>query len=94
MAEKKKRGFAALPPERRQYIAMLGGRAVQEQGTAHRFTTEEARAAGKKGGGRPKKAQAQPLQSASSSDTFRAAAEQKHQSGTSMLEAAASVQSS
>jgi general stress protein YciG len=31
-------------------IASKGGRAAHQKGTAHRFTTEEARAAGRKGG--------------------------------------------
>ncbi len=44
------RGFAALSRERRQQIARLGGRAAQAQGTGHRFTSEEARAAANKGG--------------------------------------------
>lgn len=31
-------------------IASMGGRAAHEKGTAHEFTPEEARAAGRKGG--------------------------------------------
>jgi hypothetical protein len=45
-----KRGFASMSPEERARIASMGGRAAHEQGTAHRFTSEEARAAGSKGG--------------------------------------------
>lgn len=44
------RGFAAMSLERRREIASKGGRRAHELGTAHQFTTEEARAAGKKGG--------------------------------------------
>lgn len=47
---KKPRGFAALTPERRKEIAALGAKAVREAGTAHKFTHETAKAAGKKGG--------------------------------------------
>lgn len=47
------RGFAALPKERVQAIASAGGRAAHAQGTAHRWTSEQARAAGKKGGVAP-----------------------------------------
>ncbi len=36
--------------ERRREIAARGGRAAHEAGTAHQFTSEEARRAGKKGG--------------------------------------------
>lgn len=49
MAEpKKKRGFALMEPYQRAEIASRGGRTAQANGTAHRFTSEEARAAGKK----------------------------------------------
>lgn len=44
------RGFAAMDPERQREIARLGGRTAHQRKRAHRFTTEEARAAGRKGG--------------------------------------------
>lgn len=43
-----RRGFAAMDPQRQREIASLGGRAAHQSGHAHEFTTEEARAAGKK----------------------------------------------
>lgn len=43
-----RRGFAAMDPDRQREIASLGGRAAHQSGHAHEFTTEEARAAGKK----------------------------------------------
>lgn len=43
-----KRGFAAMDPARQREIAAQGGRAAHESGNAHQFTSEEARAAGKK----------------------------------------------
>ncbi len=46
--QKARRGFAAMDPQRQREIASLGGRAVHRSGNAHRFTTEEARAAGRK----------------------------------------------
>ncbi len=46
----KGRGFASMTPEERFRIAQMGGRAAQRLGTAHRFTSEEAREAGRKGG--------------------------------------------
>lgn len=49
-AEKKPRGFAALTPEERRERASHGGKASQARGTAHRWTSEEARDAGRKGG--------------------------------------------
>jgi uncharacterized protein len=42
------RGFAALSAEKKKEIAGMGGRAAHASGHAHQFTTEEARAAGKK----------------------------------------------
>lgn len=50
MNNKHKRGFATLSPERRVEIASQGGKAAHLQGRAHRFTSEEAREAGRKGG--------------------------------------------
>ncbi len=44
------KGFAGMTRERRSEIARRGGQAVQAKGTAHRWTSEEARAAGRKGG--------------------------------------------
>jgi len=44
------RGFAAMDRQRQREIASLGGRAAHEKGTAHEFTPEEARVAGRKGG--------------------------------------------
>ena len=43
-----KRGFAVLSPEKKREIASMGGKAAHEHGRAHRFTSEEARAAGKR----------------------------------------------
>lgn len=47
---KARRGFAAMSPERQREIASQGGRAAHQQGVAHEWSSEEARAAGKKGG--------------------------------------------
>jgi general stress protein YciG len=47
---KKRRGFAAMDPEKVREIAHRGGLAVHAKGTAHRFTREEAIEAGRKGG--------------------------------------------
>ncbi len=45
-----KRGFSSMDPNKQREIARKGGKAAHEKGTAHEFTTEEARIAGKKGG--------------------------------------------
>lgn len=46
----KQRGFASMSPEKQREIASKGGKAAHQKGTAHQFTSEEARAAGRKGG--------------------------------------------
>ncbi|RPD49326.1 general stress protein [Hymenobacter sediminis] len=47
---KRPRGFAAMDPATQRRIASEGGKASHESGRGHRFTSEEARAAGRKGG--------------------------------------------
>ena len=44
------RGFASMDYQKQREIASKGGRAAHQQGTAHEFTSEEAREAGRKGG--------------------------------------------
>ncbi len=43
-----RRGVAAMDPQRQKQIASLGGRAAHQSGHAHEFTSDEARAAGRK----------------------------------------------
>ena len=47
---KERRGFASMSPEKQREIASKGGRAAHEKGTAHEWTADEARTAGRKGG--------------------------------------------
>jgi general stress protein YciG len=47
---KKKRGFAAMDPTEVSILARRGGIAAHRNGNAHEFTSDEARAAGRKGG--------------------------------------------
>lgn len=47
---KSNRGFAAMDAAKQREIASKGGRAAHAQGTAHEFSPEEAREAGRKGG--------------------------------------------
>ncbi len=47
---KERRGFASMSPEKQREIASKGGRAAHQKGTAHEWTSEEARTAGRKGG--------------------------------------------
>ena len=47
---KSTRGFASMTSDKQREIASKGGRAAHLKGTAHQWTSEEARAAGRKGG--------------------------------------------
>jgi general stress protein YciG len=49
-SRKERRGFASMSPEKQREIASKGGRAAHQKGTAHEWTSEEARSAGRKGG--------------------------------------------
>lgn len=49
-SNKSKRGFASMSADKQRQIASKGGKAAHAKGTAHEFTSEEARAAGRKGG--------------------------------------------
>jgi general stress protein YciG len=50
MANTSKRGFASMDPNKQREIASKGGRAAHAKGTAHEFSSDEARVAGRKGG--------------------------------------------
>jgi uncharacterized protein len=47
---KARRGFAVMDRDKQREIASKGGRAAHEKGTAHRWSEEEAKEAGRKGG--------------------------------------------
>ncbi len=53
METTKKRGFAAMTREQVSAIASKGGKAAHAAGTAHQFTSEKAKEAGRKGGNAP-----------------------------------------
>jgi uncharacterized protein len=44
------RGFASMDEDKQREIASKGGKAAHEKGTAHEFSSDEAREAGRKGG--------------------------------------------
>lgn len=48
--EKSKRGFGSMDPAKQREIASKGGKAAHVNGTAHKFSAEEAAEAGRKGG--------------------------------------------
>lgn len=48
-------GFAAMDKDKVRKIASAGGKAVHEKGTGHKFSKDEAKVAGSKGGKAPRK---------------------------------------
>jgi hypothetical protein len=46
---KEDRGFASMDRHKQREIARRGGKAAHERGTAHVWTSEEAREAGRRG---------------------------------------------
>jgi general stress protein YciG len=47
---KEDRGFASMDRAKQREIASKGGKAAHIKGTAHEWSSDEARAAGRKGG--------------------------------------------
>ena len=47
---KEDRGFASMDRNKQREIASKGGKAAHQKGTAHEWTSDEAREAGRKGG--------------------------------------------
>jgi hypothetical protein len=61
------RGFASMDPQRQREIASQGGKAAHAKGTAHEFTSEEARRAGSMSHGNRQSAESRSATSSSSS---------------------------
>ena len=78
------RGFASMDPKRQREIASQGGRAAHEKGTAHEFTSEEARQAGSKGGqAAHEKGTAHEFDSEEAREAGRKGGQASHGGGTS-----------
>jgi len=66
---KEDRGFASMDRAKQREIASKGGKAAHQKGTAHEWTSEEAREAGRKGGmASHRRKQQQPGQTGAASD--------------------------
>jgi general stress protein YciG len=48
--QREQRGFAMMDPTRQREIARMGGKAAHVKGTAHEWSGDEARIAGRLGG--------------------------------------------
>jgi general stress protein YciG len=52
-----------MDPQKQREIASKGGKAAHQKGTAHEFTSEEARIAGRKGGAASRAKRSAPSES-------------------------------
>jgi|SRR5262245_3173508 len=68
MVAKEDRGFASMDRTKQREIASKGGKAAHQKGTAHEWTSEEAREAGRKGGMASHRRKQQEQQTQSSSE--------------------------
>jgi len=69
---KEDRGFASMDRNKQREIASKGGKAAHQKGTAHEWTSEEAREAGRKGGmaSHRRKQEQQSTDASTASDTM------------------------
>jgi general stress protein YciG len=65
------RGFASMERNKQREIASKGGKAAHQKGTAHEWTSEEARQAGRKGGMASHRRKQEQQQSDPASDESR-----------------------
>ena len=82
---KEDRGFASMDRAKQKEIASKGGKAAHQKGTAHEWTSEEAREAGRKGGmashRRRKEMMDQPAESGGGSNMDTQSADSTERSG-------------
>jgi general stress protein YciG len=72
---KEDRGFASMDRVKQREIASKGGKAAHQKGTAHEWTSEEARDAGRKGGLASHKRRREQLIASTGASSGRAAEE-------------------
>lgn len=72
----KNRGFASMDPARQREIASEGGKAAHQKGTAHEFTSDEARRAGSMSHGNRQSAESSSRASSSARTSAKQAGEQ------------------
>ena len=77
------RGFASMDPARQREIASQGGKAAHAKGTAHEFTSEEARRAGSLSHGNRQSASAGGASRTSTKSGNRQSAQSGNRSGGS-----------
>ena len=78
---KEDRGFASMDRQKQREIASKGGKAAHQKGTAHEWTSEEAREAGRKGGMASHRRKQQQQQESGSSGGGGEVLENPHDTG-------------
>jgi uncharacterized protein len=81
---KEDRGFASMDRAKQREIASKGGKAAHQKGTAHEWTSEEARDAGRKGGIASHQRRREQMSGTGPSDEARASASTESMSPDSM----------
>ena len=77
----KNRGFASMDPARQREIASEGGKAAHQKGTAHEFTSDEARRAGSLSHGNRQSAEAGSRASSSARTSVKQGADMQGEEG-------------
>ena len=80
---KEDRGFASMDRAKQREIASKGGKAAHQKGTAHEWTSEEARDAGRKGGIASHRRRREQQQTGPDENGDRAVAMDRSSSGSS-----------
>jgi hypothetical protein len=79
----KNRGFASMDPARQREIASEGGKAAHQKGTAHEFTSDEARRAGSMSHGNRQSAEASSRSSSGARTSAKPASDMPGEHGGS-----------
>ena len=78
---KEDRGFASMDRAKQREIASKGGKAAHQKGTAHEWTSEEAREAGRKGGMASHRRKLQAREAAGSSASAEGSKDEEMEEG-------------
>jgi uncharacterized protein len=87
---KEDRGFASMDRAKQREIASKGGKAAHQKGTAHEWTSEEARDAGRKGGIASHQRRREQMGGGSSEDTESVDTETTRNSASESMRGSAS----
>ena len=90
---KEDRGFASMDRAKQREIASKGGKAAHQKGTAHEWTSEEARDAGRKGGIASHQRRREQMGGGSSEDTASADTDTTRNSASESLRGSGSSRS-